>query len=318
MANKKLTDQFTMKPAKTEKPIEMTVPLAKQVLSEEIVKLGLSARRLKFVAAYCTNGFNAMQALRQSGYNNPNKLTMNSWCYRILKAPDVVRAIQLFVDDVIAPYKANLELQVFQLYYKRAFYTVDMFFRSNGDVKPLDQIEADWLVVIDRIKKQTFPTKEGPVDSIEYVLADRDEALRTLLKFVVKFEGNAGNSPLLPMETQGRLAEIFALAQQEQAKLKVVNGRLISSNKEKAKTSRKRKAEGETVVAEFEQVEEQGSSKATKPKRASKVAKQPKEEDASDTSPTTRVGKRAKAASEMTREGQGEPSDDPYGLPEAF
>jgi len=198
------------------------------------------------VAAYCTNGFRAVEALRASGYSTPNKLTMNSWAYRILKMPNVVQAIRIFVDGVLEPYRAGLELQVFDLYYKRAMYTVDLFFKSNGDVKPLDQIPKEWMVVIDRVIKRTFPTKEGPVDSVEYILADRDTALQTLLKFVAKFTGDFGDSNALPGETQSKLQAIFQVAQREQEKL-----RLVGSSEAKGKGKGKKAKKEQVQEASF-------------------------------------------------------------------
>lgn len=191
----------------------LTVPQAKSYLPDEVLKIKLNPRQVKFVAAYCTNGFNAGLAARMAGYYSPEKQHYSSWAIKTLKMPNVQEAIQIFIDDMIAPYKARLEFQVLEIYYMRAVFKVSTFYNDDGTLKPLNEIPERWQVCIDGISETITSLKSGGyVRTKHYRLADRDIALQTLYRMCVKFMVDDNDVGHLPEEARTRLRKIFETA----------------------------------------------------------------------------------------------------------
>lgn len=201
--SKQLTD---FKPPET-----MTLPTAKKIMPVDIADLGLNPGEYRFVASYCTNGFVAWKAYYSAGYKAKTQNMLKSRSNEMLGRERVASAIRRFIDAVISPYKEKLEYMILEVYYRRAFYRVSMFYDVDGTLRELDEIEKefpDWMVCIDGIREKSRSTPGVPRIT-EYILADRNEALRRLSDIVSRVKAQEGSLDRLPSEQRKRLNKIF-------------------------------------------------------------------------------------------------------------
>lgn len=195
-------------PAK-DMPDKMTVPLARKLLPPTVDGLGLNAREMKWVAAYCTNGFNSSEAARVAGYKYSRK-EFQGLCADIVKRPPVIAAVKQFIDSVIQPYKDRLEYEIMEIYYRRATYDVATFIEDNGDLKPLDEVPLEWRCCIDGIERRVYFNKGTKFTVTEYKLPARDTALQMLYKMVTGVDPTTGTpGGALPKDVQDRLDRVF-------------------------------------------------------------------------------------------------------------
>jgi len=155
---------------------------------------GLLPREYKFVAVYCSSGFDLMEAVKQAGYACRSPRQYRAVAYSLLRKEPIVLAIKAFIDATIQPYKDRLELELLEVYYKRATYKVDTFFLPNGSCRPLDQIPDEWKVCIDGVEERY--NAGGQRRTVIYTLPNRDTALATLYKFVNGTDPNALQGPI--------------------------------------------------------------------------------------------------------------------------
>jgi hypothetical protein len=185
----------------------LSITDARRFLPIDVQDLQISAKEYKFVAEYCTNGFKAPEAAQAAGYKGDRK-TLQSTAWAILKRPAVVECVKRFIDSVIQPYKARLEFEILDRYYRRATYQVDTFFDSDGYAKDLSEIPEEWLQVIDGVERRFFG-KNADVEVITYLLPNRDTALQMLYKLATGNDPNNDKNNLLPQEARARLQQIF-------------------------------------------------------------------------------------------------------------
>lgn len=207
-------------PAKND-PDRMTVSLAKKIIGIDLSDLNLNARELKYVAAYCSNGFKSSEAARQAGYSSNRKEFSGAYASEMNRRPKIAEAVKRFVDSVLGPYKLKLEYEVLDVYYKRAFYTVDKFYATNaaGDTNliPLEQIPDEWKCCIDGVETRSTGGM-NPILWNEYKLANRDTALQTLLKMVQLTSDD--DTKFLPQEYRARAQLVFQKHLSDQSSLK--------------------------------------------------------------------------------------------------
>jgi hypothetical protein len=198
------------------------LPLAKSLLPIEFADIHARPKQLKFVAAYCSNGFSARLAALESGYGRRTDVAAESAGQRMLRDPIVVELIKRFMAVVIGPYKDRLEYVALQIYYKRATYDVRVFYDDNGRIRDLDDIPADWRVCIDGVDE----AYEGnpPKRVVSYKLPNRDMALQTLYRVATGYEPESTKA--LPAETRQRLAEIYGEALKSQGRARGVKRRV--------------------------------------------------------------------------------------------
>ena len=197
-------------PFVTEKPVEyvtnneLTITEARKLLPENMRHLQLNPREYKFVAVYCSNGFNAIDACEKAGYQERTKAKYRAIAYSLLQRKDVVEAVKMFIDSVIQPYRDRLELELLNIYYRRATYNISDFYTTEGNPKPLNEIDEEWKCCIDDMNyvKMTdgFTIKA-------YKLPNRDTALQTLYKFVTGQDVNSTN--ILPDDAKKKIANIY-------------------------------------------------------------------------------------------------------------
>jgi hypothetical protein len=75
-------------------------------------------------------------------------------------------------------------------------------------VKPLDEIDPEWLQVIDGIEKKYYGS-QGQRCVTSYQLPNRDNALQMLYRIVTGQDPNDAKNNLLPQEARTRLQKIF-------------------------------------------------------------------------------------------------------------
>ena len=185
----------------------LSLPDAKTSLSLDLEGIDLEPKKIKFVALYTTNGFNEIAALKDAGYFVPKAkgpLGPQAVANTILRDPAVIEALKRYVDASLAPYRAKLELEITQIYYRRATYKLTTFYTARGTRKPLNLIEPEWLCCLDGITSRPMGNT-GEVIT-EWTLPNRDQALQMLYRMVkgVSVE-DSPESTLLPGEVRHKL-----------------------------------------------------------------------------------------------------------------
>lgn len=178
---------------------ELTITEARKLLPENMKHLELNPREYKFLAVYCSNNFDAVDAVEKAGYVERTHAKYRAIAYSLLQRKEIVEAIRVYIDTVIQPYKDRLELELLNIYYRRATYTISTFLDDKNNFLPIKDIDKEWRCCIDGIKN----TKYG----FEYLLPNRDLALQALYRFVTGQD--MSTSTLLPEEAQKKMKIIF-------------------------------------------------------------------------------------------------------------
>ena len=178
---------------------ELTIVEARKLLPENMKHLDLNPREYKFLAVYCSNNFDAVEAAEKAGYVERTHAKYRAIAYSLLQRKEIIEAIRIYIDTIIQPYKDRLELEMLNIYYRRATYSISTFLDNNFNSLPIKEIDKEWLCCIDGVKNTRF----GP----EYILPNRDLALQALYRFITGQDINA--STLLPDEAQKKMKIIF-------------------------------------------------------------------------------------------------------------
>ena len=178
---------------------ELTITEARKLLPENLKHLELNPREYKFLAVYCSNNFDAVDAVEKAGYVERTHAKYRAIAYSLLQRKEIVEAIRIYIDTVIQPYKDRLELELLNIYYRRATYIITEFFDNLGFAKPLDEIDKEWRCCIDSIEQTRYGTK--------YILPNRDLALQALYRFVTGQD--ITTSSILPEEAQKKMKIIY-------------------------------------------------------------------------------------------------------------
>lgn len=178
---------------------ELTITEARKLLPENMKHLELNPREYKFLAVYCSNNFDAVDAVEKAGYVERTHAKYRAIAYSLLQRKEIVEAIRTYIDTVIQPYKDRLELELLNIYYRRATYNISTFVDEKNNFLPIKEIDKEWHCCIDGIKN----TKYG----FEYILPNRDLALQALYRFVTGQD--MSTSTLLPEEAQKKMKVIY-------------------------------------------------------------------------------------------------------------
>ena len=192
---------------------ELTITEARKLLPENLKHLEISPREFKFLAVYCSNNFDAVDAVEKAGYVERTHAKYRAIAYSLLQRKEIVEAIRIYIDTVIQPYKDRLELELLNIYYRRATYNISTFLDNHNNFLPVKEIDKEWLCCIDNIKR----TKYGD----EYQLPNRDLALQALYKFVTGQDLN--ETTILPEEAQKKMKTIFKAVIKANVKIKPTN-----------------------------------------------------------------------------------------------
>ena len=182
---------------------ELTIVEARKLLPENLKHLNLNPREYKFLAVYCSNNFNAEEAVKSAGYVERNKAGYRAIAYTLLQRKEIVEAIKIYIDTIIQPYNDRLEMELLNVYYKRAMYTVDKFYDDNGNPLQLKEIDKDYICCIDDIKY----VKNGNTLIPAYQLPNRDLALQALYRFITGQD--VTTSTILPEDAKKKIQNIY-------------------------------------------------------------------------------------------------------------
>jgi len=194
------------KPKKKKKKDILSLPEAKKIMPIDLSDLELNGREFRYIAAYCTNGFNQRKAYYEAGYKGKTNAIADSRASEIMGRDRIQEAIKRFMEVIIKPYRERLEVLLLDTYYKRAFYKITSFFNEDGRIKELDEIKEEDVIVIDGVEESFYGKNETRL--VKYKLADRSEALRILWDYVFNIYCKEGGSSL-PEESRKRIEDIF-------------------------------------------------------------------------------------------------------------
>lgn len=178
---------------------ELTITEARKLLPENMKHLDINLREYKFLAVYCSNGFNAEDAVQKAGYVERSRAKYRAIAYTLLQRKEIVDAIKIYIDTIIQPYKDRLELELLNIYYKRATFSISTFVDENFNFLPINEIDKEYLCCIDGMKNGKY----GP----EYILPNRDLALQALYRFITGQDITSTNT--LPEDAQKKLKIIY-------------------------------------------------------------------------------------------------------------
>lgn len=184
---------------------EMSIVEAKKLLPDSLKHLDLNLKEYKFLAVYCSNGFNAENAVEIAGYKGRTKAQYKAIAYSLLQRKEIVEAIKIYINIVIQPYKDRLEMELLNTYYRRATYTIDKFYDNQGNPRPLEEIDKEYICCIDDIKYVRVTGSNTVIPA--YQLPNRDLALQALYRFITGQD--ITNSSILPEEAQKKLKIIY-------------------------------------------------------------------------------------------------------------
>ena len=178
---------------------ELTITEARKLLPDNMKHLELNPREYKFLAVYCSNNFDAVDAVEKAGYVERTHAKYRAIAYSLLQRKEIVEAIRTYIDTVIQPYKDRLELELLNTYYRRATYDIATFVDENNIFLPIKEIDKEWRCCIDNIKQ----TKYG----VEYELPNRDIALQALYRFVTGQDMDT--TSILPEDAKKKMKIIY-------------------------------------------------------------------------------------------------------------
>lgn len=183
---------------------ELTITEARKLLPENMKHLELNPREYKFLAVYCSNNFDAIEACKLAGYCERTNAKYRAIAYSLLQRKEITDAIKIYIDTIINPYRDRLELEILNVYYRRATYNVATFYDNNGNFLPLKEISPEWQCCIDDIEY----VKNGNSLQVKYKLPNRDLALQALYRFITGQDLNA-TTVTLPDEAKKQMADIY-------------------------------------------------------------------------------------------------------------
>ena len=184
---------------------ELTIVEARKLLPENLKHLDINPREYKFLAVYCSNNFNAEDAVEKAGYVERTKAGYRAIAYSLLQRKEIIEGIKIYIDTIIQPYKDRLELELLNMYYRRATYTIDKFYNDNGNPLPLKQIDKDYICCIDDIKYVKITGTQTVIPA--YQLPNRDIALQALYRFVTGQDTT--NPDTLPDDAKKKIQNIY-------------------------------------------------------------------------------------------------------------
>lgn len=184
---------------------ELTIVEARKLLPENLKHLDINPREYKFLAVYCSNNFNAEDAVEKAGYVERTKAGYRAIAYSLLQRKEIVEAIKIYIDAIIQPYKDRLELELLNMYYRRATYTIDKFYDDKANPLPLKEIDKDYICCIDDIKYVKITGTQTVIPA--YQLPNRDIALQALYRFVTGQDVTTPNT--LPDDAKKKIQNIY-------------------------------------------------------------------------------------------------------------
>ena len=177
-------------------PIIMTE--ARKLLPENLRHLNLNPREYKFLAVYCSNNFNAEDAVEKAGYAERNKARYRAIAYSLLQRKEIIEGIKIYIDTIIQPYRDRLELELLNVYYRRAMYTIDKFY-DDYDNEIINHFKYEEEVVFPYIEKLMENNRPNDtqyrIGQFEENHSNINEKLNDLKNIIAKYLDEGYSSP---------------------------------------------------------------------------------------------------------------------------
>lgn len=139
---------------------------------------------------------------------------------RIMQRDDVRQLLRLGVQRRMGEVMDNLDARLLETYVQRAFYDVSDFHDADGTCLPLHLIPEEKRCAIDKIETRYYG-KDGDVRSVNYILANRDQALKVLSEYMDNLRPKSASAlDITPTssdngETDGLADEMAAMSDEE-------------------------------------------------------------------------------------------------------
>jgi hypothetical protein len=199
------TNNTPLPPEKQEAPLSYC-----KKLIDNWKELGLKPREIRFCAEYVSNGHNGTQAMLSVSFDG--RYTYNSAAVEAskwLKTPKIQQAVTRWFERWLDEKKEKMEKEIIDVYYRRAFYPLDVFFDANRKPLPLNKIPREWHCCIDGIEDRYYG-KDADVKATVMKLANREKALDTLGKYMTMFKEVSVHEHRITQETADKLGSIFS------------------------------------------------------------------------------------------------------------
>lgn len=146
--------------------------------------LTLSDEEVAFCCEMVSNGLDKVRAYR-TVYDLDGDLDRTTYhrISRIMQRDDVRQLLRLGVQKRMGEVMDNLDAKLLETYVQRAFYDIADFHDGDGSCLPLNQIPEEKRCAIDKIETRYYG-KDGDVRSVNYILANRDAALKVLSEYM--------------------------------------------------------------------------------------------------------------------------------------
>lgn len=183
--------------------------MAKQLkLPIKVEDLGLTQKELKFIGEYCSNGFDAVAAMKAAKLipENATSTTSHLSSKELLNRQNIMTAVNRFVSSELDPYRDKLNYQILTSMQARAFYDPHVFFEADGTARPLDTIPANLRQAIDSVEVKHYG-KDGDVLETIYKLADKAQSQKSLRELLDRKSG--GDEEGMHTTVRARLDEVF-------------------------------------------------------------------------------------------------------------
>jgi len=204
----------TKKDKKSDKKLKMSLKNAKELINVDLKDLKLKPREIRFVAVFCLT-WDQKKAFIAAGYTASTENTLYANSTRMISNDRISTAIQRYISKAIEPYKDRLNLMLLEVWYRRAFYNIEIFYNSDGTRKDLNEIPEEWRICIDGIEKKRYGKSPEINFDIDWNICSRTEALkeiRSVLEIAIGKNAAADfpvdNKEKLEMLKQRKYAEL--------------------------------------------------------------------------------------------------------------
>jgi hypothetical protein len=115
----------------------------------------------------------------EAGYSAKNKNTLISNVSKLLGQTKIKEALDVYRKEMIKSKKLEISTETIDILRKRATYDVTYFYKKDGTLKPLNEIDEEWRCCIDSVDTD-YKGATAQQKVVKYKLCNRDNAIKTL------------------------------------------------------------------------------------------------------------------------------------------
>jgi hypothetical protein len=194
----------------------VSTPVVNRLAPESLRALrhngGINIRAYRFIVLYAAMGFtSASRAYRLAGYKARSESTAGTAASMLLNNPSIQKALRVILEEWTEPYKARVEAVLMDKYLRRATYDIADFVHDDGSIVPLSDIPKEWReAVIDGMEVRYYGGSTNLRKVLTYKLASRDDALKTLARYIEWISGDTVLPVQVDPEKRKTLENIFS------------------------------------------------------------------------------------------------------------